>query len=130
MKKVTKVTVGDGMTFWVEYEKGKEYVLDEDEVPRGTEMEVRAQNIYLLGLIKRVATKLHAVSEATISIFFHAANHSLPYTGPNYEKELQELDRVAATLGPPEVVEEGHELATNPDIVKWYDFEEIGEDDE
>jgi hypothetical protein len=107
MKKVSKFAFGDSVEFWVEDEEHGEYfILSESELPTATELEIMAQNSYLLGLIARVGKKLHAVSEATINIFFHAANHSMPYAGPNYEKELREMDKVVKTFHVPEEVGE------------------------
>ena len=107
MKKAIKICFGDKVEFWVESaEQGDYYILQENEMPNATGLEILAQNRYLLDLIARTSEKLHAVSKASIDIFFHAANHNMPYTGPNYEKELQELDKVAKTFIVPENIEE------------------------
>jgi len=52
----------------------------------------------LIGKANDLLERLILVAEASHHIFAHAANHHLPYTGPNYGHERSELVEAIAAL--------------------------------
>jgi len=109
MKKMSWVSLGNNCTIY--FEVPNEAPKDIagwlfDAVEMGAMREVEEQNDYLVDLVARVSQKLHQVSQDSADIFFHAANHHMPYTGATYEHELKEMDKFLKKSVPKEPEDE------------------------
>jgi hypothetical protein len=96
MKKMSWVSLGNKCDLYFEVPDEAPdgiagWLLNAEELSK--QQEYKDKYLYVLDLLSRTSKKLHQVSEDSADIFFHAANHHLPYTGATYEEELKEIDK-------------------------------------